>query len=441
VRKCWAKSIVAASLVSCLVSCGSDDLGGGLELPDAPEMNVIVISFDALRAESLGVYGYQRPTSPNIDRFAEDALVFDNVQNAANSTPTSFASSWTGKLPHRVFRGWRLDDADTLAEAFAEEGYRTAAFLNNAQLVPERNFDQGFDEYRVYKKRRTDTQVLEDAIAWLESSPGEPFFMWVHFLSPHAPYDVREMAEAFYDADYRGPYETSSGRGFETDDPVAVRRLRDLYDGEVLFADWLFGQLWGVVGSSGLADNTLVVLTSDHGEELHEHGLFGHHRLYQQVLRTPMILRHPLVEGGRTDIVMQNIDLFPTLAGMLGLSAPEMDGLDLRKGVPAERVRVSVNMTNRKYHGMALRRNSEKFIVRCTPLYDEEYYDLDSDPGEQLDILPEHLEEVETLFLVLEEIVGGNPCQIIFDAVEDVGEFDGLDEETIERLKSLGYIQ
>ena len=148
-RKCRAKSIVAASLVSCLVSCGSENLGGGLELPDAPEMNVIVISFDALRAESLGAYGYQRPTSPNIDRFAEGALVFDNVQNAANSTPTSFASFWTGKLPHRVFRGWRLEDADTLAEAFAEEGYRTAAFLNNAQLVPERNFDQGFDEYRV----------------------------------------------------------------------------------------------------------------------------------------------------------------------------------------------------------------------------------------------------------------------------------------------------
>ena len=138
---------------------------------------------------------------------------------------------------------------------------------------------------------------------------------------------------------------------------------------------------------------------------------------------------------------MQNIDLFPTLAGVLGLSAPEMDGLDLRRGVPADRIRVSVGMTKRVHHGMALRQGAEKFIVNCAGDYTEEYYDLAADPDEQRDIVMDRLDEAEALFAVLEEVVGGNPCEMIFDAVKDVDEFEGLDEETTERLKSLGYLQ
>lgn len=435
------RSVLAALLAAMLASCSERPTGSGIDLPDARGMNVIVISFDALRAESLGIYGYDRGTSPHIDRFAEGALVFDDVQNAANSTPTSFASSWTGMYPSRVFRGWRLQEVDTLAEAFAEGGYHTAAFLNNVQLVEERNFRQGFEEYTVYKDIAPDQRVLKDSLAWLESTPEEPFFLWVHFLSPHAPYDARVMADRFYDRDYRGPFETSSGRKTETDNPEGIARLRDLYDGEVYFADWLFGELWNHIETSGLAGNTIVVMTADHGEELGEHGRFGHHRLYQQVIRVPLLIRHPNATGARSGVPAQNIDLFPTLGGMVGLDVPDTDGVDLRAGVSDTRIRVTVGMTNRRHHGMVMRQGNEKFLVNCAPEYSEEYYDLAADPLESRDILLDRIDEVEQMFLVLEEIMGGEPCQVIHFAVKDVDPTEGLDDKIIEKLKSLGYLQ
>jgi arylsulfatase A-like enzyme len=152
-------------------------------------------------------------------------------------------------------------------------------------------------------------------------------------------------------------------------------------------------------------------------------------------------MRHPSAPAGRTDIAAQNIDLFPTLGNMLGLDVPRVDGMDLRAGVPADRIRVTVGMTNRQHHGMVMRQGSEKFIVNCAPEYSEEYYDLAADPQEERDILLDRIDEVEQMFLVLEEIAGGEPCEVIYFAVKDVDPTEGLDEKIIEKLKSLGYLQ
>ena len=144
------------------VLCGcqqSTPLGEALE--GKPIRNVIVISFDALRADALGVYGYDRGTSPNIDRWAQRAVVFDRAYASAQATPTSFAGAFTGRYPFRVFRGWQLEDEATLAASFKAAGYHTAFLANNIQVMAERGFGEGFDHY--VEPQAEDHHVESDA--------------------------------------------------------------------------------------------------------------------------------------------------------------------------------------------------------------------------------------------------------------------------------------
>ncbi|HER19522.1 MAG TPA: methyltransferase domain-containing protein, partial [Chromatiales bacterium] len=159
-------------------------------LPIEPGYNVVVISFDALRADALGTYGYDRPTSPNIDAFAEESLVFERASVAGQATPSSFASAFTGELPFRVFRGWKLAHVPTMAAAFKDAGYTTAGIMNNVQLMTERHFDQGFDHYDMLDIPN-DREVIERTKQWFEGRPDKPFLLWTHFISPHTPYTYR----------------------------------------------------------------------------------------------------------------------------------------------------------------------------------------------------------------------------------------------------------
>jgi len=193
-------------LVLLLSSCSQEDreLHQGIaeHLPKAPGLNVLVVSFDALRADGMGLYGYHRDTTPNLDDFAEQALVFDNAYSSAPSTPTSFASVFTGQYPFRVFIGGRLIPTTTLAQLMADSGRKTFGLINNVQLAPERNFAQGFDRYEAENladEMRME-QVKEQLSAYKDASSA--FFGWVHFASPHTPYTHREIS------DHLAPLET-----------------------------------------------------------------------------------------------------------------------------------------------------------------------------------------------------------------------------------------
>ena len=411
------------------------------QLPTDPGLNVLIVSFDALRADSLGLYGYDRPTSPNLDEFAQSALVFDRAHTAAPVTPTSFAAAFTGQLPFRVFHQWKLIATDTIAAVFAKGGLRTFGLINNIQVVAERNFQQGFEQYDVV--HLPDEEVLQQAMQRLEEHAKRRFFGWVHFISPHTPYEHRDMASHFYDPDYQGRFERTTKGEFELENDAELRRVRDLYDGEVFFADDLFAQLMAKLESLGLKDNTLVVVTADHGEEFMDHGQLQHNSQYEELIRIPLIIYHPGgSKGARTDAPYLNVDLLPTLASIAGIEYPDVaDGIDLTRAYRQDRAVVSTGMTHRERRQMSINKGEDKLIVSCRPEYLEQLFALDKDPLEKQDQILDDPELAGVLFADLETTTLGDPCMAIAKAVSGEVPETGLTDEQLERLKSLGYIQ
>lgn len=423
----------------------SDRESGKPELPVQSDVNVLVISFDALRADALGAYGNQRGATPNIDAFAEQAFVYNRAYSSAPVTPTSFASLFSGQHPTRVFLGWEFVPQSSLAQYFEEAGYQTAAFVNNVQLAPERGFGTGFETYE-WRRNDPDAQVLHEALEWLERRDRDkPLFFWLHLLRPHAPYRARSGAEHLYHESDHGRFATTTGGAFETTKPNEIRRIEDLYYGEVWEADRLFGRFKESVEQLGLLDDSIVVLTADHGEEFGEHGGFQHGRLYEEHLRVPLLLYHPAVQRQvvRRNITARSVDLLPTLLDITGLEHDEeLDGQSLRLVKPGEQGPViAVSMTDYPNEtSLSLVDGSYKLIVNCLPTRSAELYDLRRDPGEQTDLHADDPSETRRLLWMLREAVGDRPCRTAVEAQRGRSVTRELDEESIEALRSLGYI-
>jgi arylsulfatase len=410
-------------------------------LPPAPGANVIVISFDALRADALGYHGYPRGTSPHLDAFAADSLVFERAYTVAPVTPTSFAAAFTGLLPTRVFHRWNLTWDDTLAARFTAAGYRTAGFMNNLQLSEERHFHTGFEHYVMYQST-TDERVVEESLTWLGENRGERLFAWIHFLNPHAPYEAREMASQFYDPEYEGPFERTTRGRFETEDPREIRRIRNLYDGEVFYIDSLFDRMMTGLEEMGLLESSIVVVTSDHGEEFMEHGGFQHDRLTEEHVHIPLMLRHPEVEEPlRSPVLVSNVDLLPTLLALVGepVEGP-LDGRDLTSLEEDGQRVVGVSMTGGKKRWLSLRREQHKLILTCLPEQAAVLYDLEEDPGETRDYGSERPGVLRELLAELDTILGGDACGVMQKAVSGADPTRGLSPEVVEGLKALGYL-
>lgn len=412
-------------------------------LPEAPGANVLVISFDALRADALGLYGYGRATSPNLDAFAREALVFDRAYSTAPVTPTSFAAAFTGLYPFKVFIGWQLVTSKTLAGVMRDAGYHGFALLNNVQLVAERHFDQGFQTFETGPWK--DLELLELAISSIDQAAGldQPFFGWVHFISPHTPYDFRELSAHLAGPQSEGPFaETTRGK-FEVEREEELRRVRDLYDGEVYFADHLFGELLAHLEASGLLDTTIVIVTSDHGEEFMDHGQLQHNALYEEVIRIPLLIRHPgHPVGSRTDAPVLNLDLLPTIASITGVAVPEhLDGIDLREPIEKDRHRIVTAMTNKERFEILSEQGGRKLLQTCTTEFSEELYDLNTDPGETHNLILDEPALANHLDELLRDAIHVEPCDLIKAVAQGRAPEDLLSPEQIEQLKSLGYIQ
>lgn len=438
--------IVITTILSIfLLSCADRDAdrehpGLAEHLPSAEDLNILVVSFDALRADALGLYGYERETSPNLDAFAEQALVFDHAYSASNTTPTSFASAFTGQYAYKVFIGWQLIPSTTLAGMLQETGRHTFGLFNNIQVAAERHFGQGFDDYSVVSVR--DEKILEDAKRLLDEAKDRKFFGWVHFISPHTPYKYREMAAHLAPQQSEGRFAETTGGHFEVESPEELARVRDLYDANIYFGDHLFGELMAHLESLGLADNTVVIVTSDHGEEFMEHGQLQHNALYEELIHIPMIIRHPGMEqGARTDARYVGVDLLPTVAAMAGLEPPQgIDGIDLYNPFNADRQRLAVGMTNDKRQEISNERRGKKLILGCAE-YEEELYDLALDPEERNDLVLDQPALAGTLYDAMLGITVADPCNLLKGANRGKAPEDLLSTEQIEQLRSLGYIQ
>jgi arylsulfatase A-like enzyme len=456
-----ARSRLAALLWSGVAACG----GAGAD--DRPR-NAILISLDTLRPDHLSCYGHERETSPTLDALAAAGVRFADVTAAAPWTLPSHASMLTGLYPsHHGVKSHETrlsQDVVTLAEEFEHAGYQTFAVVNTHNMG-DRVFqlDQGFGESFHYvmeteSDARTQTikspnrgqEVVATAKELLRGrAAGRPFFLFLHFYDAHTDFNPGPE----YRQRFVGPY---SGRmtgtttqlvavrdGDETLGAADLRWLREMYDAEIRQLDDLLGSFLEWLDDEGLREETLLVVTSDHGEEFQEHGGVLHGRTqYQEVLRIPLILCGPGIPAGEVvSVPAHGVDVTPTILARMGIpSRVPRDGLDLSPtwsgGRLPERLLFGEADHNNRVGDEPV--HDVKKMVRRGPLKllldrltrEREVYDLRADPREERDLSGSEAELERALEEELERFLRG--------AVEGEA-IAPPSEEELRRLEALGY--
>ncbi len=327
----WARLVLPTALPLALATgCSSPPEAPGVQQASRP--NLLLITVDTLRADRLGCYGNRRGTSPNMDRLASEGVLFQSAYAQRGSTWPSLVSILSSQHPvrHGVRgNGQRLQNATTgLAQVLGQHGYRSAAVLTNAAELGWR----GFDELLPIGVEPRDELASDEALGWLDQHGSQPFFLWIHYVAPHDPYQPPAAHRGFVDRDYRGPVDGSRGSltrlVFGEDEPTEADRqqLLALYDGEVAWSDAQLGRIIQRLQGGGLLDHTLVVATSDHGEELLDRHRYPFHNasVYESSLRIPLLMRWPgtLPAGVRQGELVSSIDLAPTILELMGLPVP-----------------------------------------------------------------------------------------------------------------------
>ncbi len=403
----------------------------------AAGFNVVLFTLDTLRADRVHCYGYEDVATPALDALAAEGVRVADAVSVVPMTLPAHATIMTGDYPPR--HGVRDNGTyrltahrETLAERLKAQGYSTAAFIAAFVLDRRYGLDQGFDVYddaitpeqgapggEPLNPQRRGNVVVDSATRWLkaheESASDRPFFMWIHLFDPHTPYAPPE------------PYKT--------------RYARNPYDGEVAFLDRQVGRFVDRLRELDLLDKTVIAIVGDHGEGLGDHGESTHSLLiYESTISVPMIFHSPaIIRGGQVvdGRVAATIDVAPTLLDLLGLDAGGHDGESLLKNaVDPDRAVYVETLAPKLNHGWsplyALRRHRDKYIDAPTP----EYYDLNSDPGEQHNLWAGDHGETEVLAEHLAALMES------FDRVEHAEGADvELDRGAIEKLAALGYVR
>ena len=437
---------------------------------------MLLISIDTLRADHLGCYApAAKRLSPNIDRLAAESVLFEEVSATVPVTLPSltslFTSRYPGEHPVRTNRGRLPPGIPALAEVLQGAGYTTAAYYGNALLRPESGLGRGFAGYTSFVPLGgpADERGAEMAAGWLAWDNPEPWFLWVHFMDPHGPYDsappswsegldddplpdtALPVAAGNYGLGVLPRYQQLPGL-----DRAGEYRRR--YRGEVRFTDAQVGRLLAALEDSTLAARTLVVLTSDHGESLGEHDLYFQHGWfpYENTVRVPLLVRLPGGAGTPRRVAepVSLVDVMPTLLAGLGIAPPAgMEGRDLRAAVVGARLDPAAVFAVTGYLNQmsSIRLGDWKLVHTPKPPMDlpeadpwapyyptEEswaLYELDADPGETRSVSGEEQGRLETLRhrLLDWERAHGIPLRI--GAEEEVE----IDAATKERLEALGY--
>ncbi|HDH97126.1 MAG TPA: hypothetical protein ENF73_05305, partial [Proteobacteria bacterium] len=318
------------------------NLSLGLFAPKARGPNVVLISIDTLRADHMSLYGYHRNTTPNIDRLARESVVFDANIAAAPWTLPSHATMLTGHTPmvHGASRlVYRIhDDIFQLQEILKQHGYRTFAVTSVLLLSPGYGFSTGFEDY--YWLPQMVASQLVDIANRLIDEADQPFFFFFHLFDPHWPYTPPDEFRIF------GGHRRAEDRKdemfvnfaehmvLEATDEERQDQI-DLYDGEIYFTDHELKRFFDHLKQRGLWDDTIIVITSDHGEEQMDHGFWGHtYALYQESIRVRLVIKPHRSAGFSVPIRIGkrvgSIDIMPTILDMLGIDPPrEVEGRSL----------------------------------------------------------------------------------------------------------------
>jgi len=462
---------------------------------------ILLLSIDTLRADHLGSYGHERFTSPGLDLLAAEGTLFEDASATAPWTLPSHASLLTGLFPMRhqvmTMKARLADGVPTLASMLAKAGYDTAAVVNSTWLGKNSyQLTRDFDKYLFVDtpddRVSPNTWVTDQAITWLRESGDRRLFLFVHYYDVHSDYASLPEFEKLFVTPYDGPADGTAWQlqtaNLEPDyiafcrdhfdetkcsiggpngptlidgsveridfDAADIRHLSELYDAGIRQLDTELGRLFSALRKDGLYDQTLLVVTSDHGEEFGDHGRVDHFiTQYQEILRVPLIVRGPGVPAGlRIRTPVSSVDLVPTLLAMAGADpAPGLDGLDLG---PLLRGGDDRPFRERTQYGEAAGGLSYDNIVKpgIFPVYSSvrrgryklvheskagvhALYDLETDPREQRDVSSDHPEFTARLMAVLQERQRDYSPEPPLESRVD------LSKEDIDRLRALGYLR
>ena len=400
--------------------------------------NVLLITVDTTRADHLGCYGYPDVKTPHLDALAGRGVLFEQAATSAPLTLPAHCTIMTGMYP--TYHGVRVngntalsDEQTTLAEVLAARGYQTGAFIGAFVLDGRWGLNQGFQHYddqfdlKKYKHidlgevQRPGREVMDAALAWLDSHKAGPFFAWIHLYDPHAPYEPPEPFLSEY----------------------APRGRVGLYDGEIASMDAQIGRCMAWLAANGLDRRTVIVLVGDHGEGLGSHGEGTHgYFIYDYAAHVPFIIAAPLdgLKGVRVPAQVRTADVFPTVLALSGIEAgPVVQGrsalpLMFRPASGRDDAAYGESMAPSIQFGWSplqfLRTARYKYIDAPKA----ELYDIAHDPDEAVNLLAERPDVARQMKADLDRLVAETSRDAPAPQPAD------LDRETVERLAALGYI-
>lgn len=446
--------------VAVLASFVAGACGQGPEAVLSPPLNVVIVMVDTLRADHMSTYGYDRPTTPFIDRFAADGIVFDWAWSQASCTFPSVNSLLTSRYPAifvNLGRGEMglPEGVPTIQGILREHGYSTVAVSASpivratpTEYNPSAGFDRGFDTFVEGCMWLHGGCLSAKVFAELDRVE-EPFLLYAHYMEPHSPYDppgnyTKQFAGEYEGFDFiRDGDPTPIGEMLYEDGPAFdlkandIQHLVDLYDDEIRSFDNVFQRLIKKLQDRGLLERTIVVLVSDHGEEFLEHGHIKHCRgIWANLSHVPMILWVPGVAGGRrSDAAVENLDLVPTLLDYLGVDAADMglEGTSLRPliegGEPSDRFAFSYQG---RYRAVA---DTAFHLILDGAGGSATLFDVAADPLEQDDLYsPGHF-AAGPLAAALDRWMAATGQLMRFD--EELAAAQAKEEE----LRALGYLE
>ena len=454
--------------------------------------NVLLIVMDATRARNLSCYGYGRPTSPNLERFAERCVIYEAAISPAGWSLPAHASIFTGLYPskHGAYERHKYlpREHPTMAELLRARGYRTLAFCYNGYVGPATGLDRGFEEFNrvvesIPRPLRKTVRKIESGIAMLrglhdagahhtsiqvraavrQSQTDErPFFMFVHYEEPHAPYcPPRKFNRYLPDGiSIRQAKRVNQDQWKYLADPTSMGEqdfevLRALYDAEIMYLDTRIAEVLDWLEELDTLDQTMVIITADHGENIGEHQMMGHqYCLYDTLLHVPLIVHYPRGTAAPTRIghQVQTLDLLPTILSMLGDTSSEayrsLQGHDLlspteREFTFAEWERPDLTPFYQKFPGVDVSRYDRALKMVRSDRYkyiwasdgNHELYDLQADPDETHNVITGRSD----VFREMDRRLAG--WRAHFKATAPLEEAPEFTQVVKERLRALGYLE
>lgn len=346
------------------------------------DCNIVFIVIDTLRADHLGTYGYERETSPNIDALARESLVFRDMVAQSTWTKPGTASLLTGLYPKNhqanTIRDRLADDRILLSEYLHSAGYETHAFVANGNAGPDHNFDRGYDTYhyfpddqnRIGEPTRSDRMNAKILPFLRELESDQKFFIYIHYVDPHSPY---EPGKRLYSVDNTIPFDVQffaeSRYKDYLPDPEKARELRRqlvaAYDDEIRFNDSSVGEVINLLRERDLLERSVIVLSSDHGEQLLERDQVGHtKRPHEEQIRIPWIIRVPGLGHRVVSQQVSQVDVLPSLLSLVGVPVPpDLDGRDVT-GAQVDEHLTFIELDSKHMKCAAVRDRTEK-LSKC----------------------------------------------------------------------------